>query len=220
MGERATTVIINPWEVDLDLIEPHPFWQVEQGSPFHQDLTLSRKTVCERFFWERLYHHLAISSSKRGVNPRSGQQPLRRAFTTLAWKRRLLHVFDRGFAGGPWIGKCLERSLRFLIRWPKDYKLRDGQGNKRNAWHITRGKRSWAQRQVWDGRRKNGFRLECWLAVRHPDYEQALWLVVSRPGRGQSPWYLLTTEPIATEQDAWNIVFAYARRCQRCDHRD
>jgi len=66
VGEIATTVIINPWEVDLDLIEPHPLWQLEQGSSFHQDLTLSKKTVCERFFWERLYH-LAISSSKRGV---------------------------------------------------------------------------------------------------------------------------------------------------------
>jgi hypothetical protein len=40
---------------DLDLIEPHPLWQLEQGSSFHQDLTLSKKTVCERFFWERLY---------------------------------------------------------------------------------------------------------------------------------------------------------------------
>src|SRR5258706_16345414 len=65
---------------DLDLIEPHPLWQLEQDSSFHQDLTLSKKTVCERFFWERLYH-LAISSSKRGVSPRSGQQPLFTQFT-------------------------------------------------------------------------------------------------------------------------------------------
>ncbi len=34
------------------------------------------------------------------------------------------------------------------------------------------------------------------------------------PGKGQPPWYLLTTEPIVTEQDAWNVVFAYARRWQ------
>jgi len=67
---------------DLDLIEPHPLWQLEQGSSFHQDLTLSKKTVCERFFWERLYH-LAISSSKRGVSPQSGQQPTSRSYTLL-----------------------------------------------------------------------------------------------------------------------------------------
>jgi len=132
-----------------------------------------------------------------------------------AWGRRLLHIFDRGFAGSPWIGICLDRALRFHIRWPTDYKLRDAQGNKRKAWQITRGKRSWAQRQVWDGRRKQWFQAGVVAApVRHPAYEQDLWLVVSRPGKGQPPWYLVATEPIVTEQDAWNVVFAYARRWQ------
>lgn len=132
-----------------------------------------------------------------------------------AWGRRLLHIFERGLAGSPWIGLCLERSLRWLLRWPKDYKLRDAEGNKRKAWQITRGKRSWAQRQVWDGRRNQWFQAGVLaVPVRHPDYEQDLWLVVSRPGKGQPPWYLLTTEPIGTEQDAWNVVFAYARRWQ------
>jgi len=133
----------------------------------------------------------------------------------IAWGRRLLHIFDRGFAGSPWIGACLNRTLRFLMRWPTNYKLLDAQGNKRKVWQITRGKRSWAQRQVWDGRRKQWFQAGVVAApVRHPDYEQQLWLVVSRPGKGQPPWYLLTTEPVVTEQDAWNIVFAYARRWQ------
>jgi hypothetical protein len=85
--------------------------------------------------------------------------------------------------------------------------------NKRKVWQITRGKRAFAQRQVWDGRRKQWFQAGVLAApVRHPDYEQELWLVVSRPGKGQLPWYLLTSEPIVTEQDAWEIVFAYARR--------
>lgn len=131
------------------------------------------------------------------------------------WGQRLLHIFDRGFAGGPWIGICLDRATRFLLRWPKDYKLRDAQGNKRKVWQITRGKRSWEQRQVWDGRRQQWFQAGVLaVPVRHPDYDHDLWLVVSRPGKGQPPWYLLTTEPIVTEQDAWNIVFAYARRWQ------
>ena len=130
-----------------------------------------------------------------------------------AWGRRLVHIFDRGFAGSPWIGLCLERALRFLLRWPKDYKLRDAQGNKRKVWQITRGKRAFAQRQVWDGRRKQWFQAGVLAApVRHPEYQQELWLVVSRPGKGHLPWYLLTTEPIVTEQDAWEIVFASARR--------
>jgi hypothetical protein len=132
-----------------------------------------------------------------------------------AWGRRLLHIFDRGFAGSPWIGLCLARCLRVLMRWPKAYQLRDAQGNRRKAWQITRGKRSWAQREVWDGRRKQWFQAGVLaVPVQHPDYAQHLWLVVSRPGKGQPPWYLLTTEPIYNEADAWNIVFAYARRWQ------
>jgi len=65
-----------------------------------------------------------------------------------AWGRRLLHIFDRGFAGSPWIGLCFDRTLRFLLRLPKDYKLRDAAGSIRKAWQITCGKREWTQRQV------------------------------------------------------------------------
>ena len=52
------------------------------------------------------------------------------------------------------------------------------------------------------------------VPVRHPQLDDALWLVVSRPGRGRKPWYLLTNEPIATTDDAWRVVLAYARRWQ------
>ena len=38
--------------------------------------------------------------------------------------------------------------------------------------------------------------------------------MVSRPGRGRTPWYLLTNEPVATPDDAWRVVMAYARRWQ------
>jgi hypothetical protein len=31
---------------------------------------------------------------------------------------------------------------------------------------------------------------------------------------GSKPWYLLTTERIRSAQDAWSIIFAYARRWQ------
>ena len=41
-----------------------------------------------------------------------------------------------------------------------------------------------------------------------------LWLVVSRTGQGRHPWYLLTNEKIASVDDAWRVVFAYARRWQ------
>ena len=50
--------------------------------------------------------------------------------------------------------------------------------------------------------------------IRHPKVEGELWLVFSRPGKGHKPWYLLTNETIATPDDAWRVVLAYARRWQ------
>ena len=50
--------------------------------------------------------------------------------------------------------------------------------------------------------------------VHLPDDERLLFLVVSRPGYGRKPWYLVTTEPVHTPEQAWQIVFAYARRWQ------
>jgi hypothetical protein len=37
-------------------------------------------------------------------------------------------------------------------------------------------------------------------------------LVVVRQGKGREPWYLLTNEPVETEEQAWDIVSSYARR--------
>lgn len=132
-----------------------------------------------------------------------------------AWGQRGIHLFDRGFAGGPWLQVCKECGVRFIMRWPKAYSLLDGAGQPRKAWQITRGKRSWSQRQVWDGRRRQWYQAGVLaVPVSHPKTGMALWLVVSRPGKGRPPWYLLTTEPIHTEEEAWQVVFAYARRWQ------
>ena len=40
----------------------------------------------------------------------------------------------------------------------------------------------------------------------------ALWLVVPRPGQGRTSSYLLTNEPIADVEAAWQVVFACSRR--------
>jgi len=133
-----------------------------------------------------------------------------------AWQQRVIHVFDRGYANSPWLGRLFRFKLRFVLRWKKGQKLSDAKGT-RNAWRITQGKRTLAHQLIWDNRRR------CWrkvglvyALVHHPDYpDQPLWLVVARPGRpGQSPWYLLTNEPIDSLEAAWRIVFAYARRWQ------
>jgi DDE family transposase len=131
------------------------------------------------------------------------------------WGERVVHVFDRGFAGGHWLQLLFSNLALFVMRWPLNYTLMDEQGIERKAWHFTRGKRSWQHRQIWDANHRCYRRTGVIAArVRHPSYPAPLWLVVSRPGKGREPWYLLTSEPVLTTSDAWRIVFAYARRWQ------
>jgi hypothetical protein len=131
------------------------------------------------------------------------------------WAKRVVHLFDRGFAGEPWLTQLAAHEVRFVMRWPAAYKLLDAEGRSRKAWQIARGKRSWGHRQMWDTRRR------CWrkvgivaVPVTHPAHPAPLWLVLARPGQGRSPWYLLTNEPAATLQATTTVVFAYARRWQ------
>lgn len=131
------------------------------------------------------------------------------------WGRSVWHVFDRGYASGPWLETFLDARIRFVVRWKKGQKLLDGWGELRKAWEIARGKRSWGYRWLHDPRsgeaRKVGVVA---LPVTHPNHPQPLWLVVARPGKGSEPWYLLTTDVVVTSEDAWAVVFAYARRWQ------
>jgi len=130
------------------------------------------------------------------------------------WHRRVVHVFDRGFAGAPWLNELAAHQARFILRWPTRYHLADAKG-ERPAWQITRGKRSQDHRQIWDLHRRQYRRTGIVAAqVRHPHVDIPLWLVVSRPGKGRTPWYLLTSETIETPDDAWRVVMAYARRWQ------
>ena len=130
------------------------------------------------------------------------------------WQQRVTHVFDRGFAGGPWLRELCGHQLRFILRWPTRYHLTDAKG-ERPAWQITRGKRSQDHRQIWDLNRRQYRKTGVVAApVGHPRVDGVLWLVVSRPGKGRKPWYLLTNETIETTDDAWRVVMAYARRWQ------
>jgi hypothetical protein len=137
------------------------------------------------------------------------------AETTRRWgAHTVLHIWDRGFAGTPWLTLAYVHAVRFVLRWPKNYQLLDEQGQLRKPGAISKGKRSWDQRQLWDARRRcNRTVGVVAFPVKDKALEQDLWLVVARR-KGQSPWYLLTNEPIRTVEDAWRIVLVYARRWQ------
>lgn len=132
-----------------------------------------------------------------------------------AWGRRVVHVWDRGFAGRAWLVQALGARVRFVLRWPGRYKLLTAAGEERKAWQIARGKRSWQYRLVWDARRHCERRTGVVaFPVAHPASAAPLWLVVARQGKGREPWYLLTTDPVHTADDAWRVVFIYLRRWQ------
>jgi hypothetical protein len=133
-----------------------------------------------------------------------------------AWGKRVIHIFDAGFAGAPWLGFLLLYQVRFVLRWKKTFTLIGPDGQQKSAGQLVAWKRPRDHQQIWDAPR------HCWrtvgilfLPVRHPEFPNIpLWLVVSRPGPGRKPWFLLTNEPLLSVEDAWHIVFFYARRWQ------
>jgi hypothetical protein len=130
------------------------------------------------------------------------------------WGTQVLHVFDRGFTGAPWLRLLFGYCLRFVVRWRTHYMLLDAQGQKCKAWQICRDKRSLASYEIRDARRRCNRTIGVYFTpVTHPDFPMTqLWLVVSRQGNGQKPWYLLTNQPVASPEQAFVIIRAYARR--------
>lgn len=97
-----------------------------------------------------------------------------------AWGQRLLHVFDRGYAGEPWLRQLASQGARFVLRWSKQFCLTDAQGRSRKAWQICKAKRSLDHRLIRDARRgcerKTGI---YFTSVTHPALPGTLSLVVS-----------------------------------------
>ncbi|GAC1530187.1 MAG: hypothetical protein NVS2B16_37210 [Chloroflexota bacterium] len=130
-----------------------------------------------------------------------------------AWGQRVCHVFDQGFAGAPWLQHLFHYQVRFILRWPSRYRLADIAGVRHPAWQLVRGKRAWDHRLLWDARRHRAVKTGV-LALPVLVGSHSLVLVVARRGEGHRPWYLLTTEPVATNDELWRVVLSYARRWQ------
>jgi Transposase DDE domain len=134
-------------------------------------------------------------------------------WVTGLYGERLLHIFDRGYAGAPWLREMEEYETRFVIRWVGHHLFFDAHGVEKKLWQIALGKRPWGTKEVYDAVKQCPVKAGVFaLPVRHAGYAGPLWLVVVR--RKGSSWYLITNEPVETEKQAWKIVFAYVRRWQ------
>ena len=129
------------------------------------------------------------------------------------WGWRLVHVFDRGYCGSPWLGALRGFEVRFIVRFKPRYHLVDPHGEKRAAWKLARGKVGQAARTIYDAvHHRNVAGSVLFFTVAHPDFpEWPLTLVVGRR-KELEPIYLLTNEEGKTAEEAWKVVFAYMRR--------
>ncbi|MEO6891901.1 MAG: transposase [Ktedonobacteraceae bacterium] len=129
------------------------------------------------------------------------------------WGDLLVHVFDRGYASGPWIHFLQTLHVKFVIRWIKKHKFFDSNGHEKKLWEIGRGKKYRAHKEIFDVH--TGQKMPCdiwWTVVWHANYAFPLYCVKVRVRH--KIWYLLTNEPVKTEAQAWEIVFIYKRRWQ------
>jgi hypothetical protein len=154
--------------------------------------------------------------TSRGARASQGRLEEERLLRWLAsaWQRRVIHVFDRGWAGGPWLQVVMDLRQRLVERWTSRYHLLDEQGVERKAWEIARGKGQSLQGKLWWAKFGREIHLTIKLrAVGHASVPAArFFLVVASAKEWDSPWYLLTNEPLAGVEDALRIVQIYSRR--------
>ncbi len=85
------------------------------------------------------------------------------------WGDLLLHIFDRGYASGPWLQVLQVLKVRFVIRWKKGHVFLAANGEEKKLWQIGQGKKYLSHRLIRDVH--TGEKMSCdlwWTAIRHP----------------------------------------------------
>jgi hypothetical protein len=129
------------------------------------------------------------------------------------WGQVLVHVFDRGYASGNWLQVLRKYRVRFVIRWVKNHGFLTTAGQEKKLWQIGQGKKYLAHKEIRDP--MSGEKMPCdlwWTPLRHPSCGDLLYLVKARVKKGVM--YLITNEPVKTEEQAWEVFFTYRRRWQ------
>lgn len=125
----------------------------------------------------------------------------------------LLHVFDRGYASGNWRQVLRKYRVRLVMRWVKNHGFLTTAGQEKKLWQIGQGKKYLTHKEIRDP--MSGEKMSCalwWTALRHPSSGDLLYLVKARVNKGVM--YLITNEPVKTDEQAWEVFFTYRRRWQ------
>ena len=126
-----------------------------------------------------------------------------------------LHVFDRGYANSTMLGWLFKFDQEFLIRWKSNHLLINQLGQKKQVHLLARSYISSRPRVVLDKQRKTRKLVSLgWGKVFHPEYKERLLsiLIVRDNTFRASPMYLLTSLPIESPEQAWEICFSYFHR--------
>lgn len=127
------------------------------------------------------------------------------------WGNKVLHVFDRGYSGAPWLGELLKRHCRFIVRWQSQHKLKVSRKHQFAHHCVTGLKRKHIY--VHDAHKRKKTRCYVvWRQVKHPKFLQQKLTLLVCSDKKRSPWYLLTNEPVEDIEDARRIIQSYARR--------
>jgi len=129
------------------------------------------------------------------------------------WNRLVLHIFDRGYASLAWLALAQALQGKFVIRWIKSHLFRDATGQEKKLWQIGQNKKYFSHKLVTDV--KTGIKITCdlwWAPLTHASYAGQLSVVKIRSGKHSMR--LITNERIRSDEQAWEIFFAYTRRWQ------
>jgi hypothetical protein len=129
------------------------------------------------------------------------------------WNTLVIHVCDRGYATSRWLILAEELHAKFVIRWINNHLFIDSDGVEKKLWRIGHKKKYLSQKLIKDI--KTGEKITCdiwWSPLYHTSYKGQLHLVKVR-AKGNI-MYLITSERVKNEEQAWEIFFIYTRRWQ------
>lgn len=127
----------------------------------------------------------------------------------------LLHVLDRGYANEKMLRYLFHFGQDFVIRWKKNHLLTHAQKGCKKTHLLARSFKAQAQRIVRDKLRKKDKHVTIsWAPVTHADYpDHQLFLIIVRDKHNYNgPMYLISSIPIQTKAQAWEMLFSYMHR--------
>ncbi len=162
-------------------------------------------SVCQMSWW-----------TTRGKFKEDGPSIVYRLFRQIHQRiGRLTHVLDRGYATAKMLEWLFFFEQDFIIRWKKNHLLTHVIKGQKKTHLLARSFKSKHHKRVWDKERKRSKKVGiAWAKVSHQeDPSKPLFLVIVRDKNNyNSPMYILTSWPIESAKQAWQVLFSYLHR--------